>query len=37
VPARTPQQVLASHGLKPGEAVTLDPGDGVIVTPWRRS
>jgi hypothetical protein len=37
VPARTPQQVLAGYGMKPGDAVTLDPGDGVIVTPWRRS
>ncbi len=36
VPARTPQQILAGHGLKPGEAVMLDPDDGVTVTPWRR-
>jgi hypothetical protein len=36
VPARTPQQVLADHGLKAGEAVMLDPQDGVTVTPWRR-
>ncbi|MGQ0683247.1 dihydrofolate reductase [Bradyrhizobium sp.] len=33
---RTPQQVLRSHGLKPGEAQMLDPADGVSVTPWRR-
>jgi hypothetical protein len=37
VPARTPQQVLAGHGLAPGEAVMLDPADGVTVTPWRRT
>jgi dihydrofolate reductase len=34
---RTPQQVLAAQGLKAGEAKMLDPGDGVNVTPWRRS
>jgi hypothetical protein len=33
---RTPQQVLAAHGLKPGQAEMLDPEDGVTVTPWRR-
>src|SRR5262249_62337951 len=33
---RTPQQVLASHGLKPGEAEMLDPAGAVSVTPWRR-
>ena len=34
---RTPQQVLAAHGLKAGAAEMLDPADGVTVTPWRRS
>jgi dihydrofolate reductase len=33
---RTPQQVLAAHGLKAGESEMLDPADGVSVTPWRR-
>jgi dihydrofolate reductase len=33
---RTPQQILAAHGLKAGEAEMLDPADGVSVTPWRR-
>src|SRR5262245_53142649 len=33
---RTPQQILAAHGLRPGEAAMLDPEDGVSVTPWRR-
>ena len=36
-PLRTPQQILAAHGLKPGEAELLDPEDGVNVTPWRRA
>jgi hypothetical protein len=36
VPARTPEQILTSHGLKAGEAQTLDAGDDVTVTPWRR-
>ena len=36
VPARTPQQVLASHGLKAGNALMLDPADEVSVTPWQR-
>jgi hypothetical protein len=33
---RSPQQILASHGLKPGDAQMLDPADEVSVTPWRR-
>jgi hypothetical protein len=37
VPARTPEQILAAHGLKPGDAEMLDPKDGVSVTPWRRN
>jgi dihydrofolate reductase len=36
VPQRSPQQVLAAHGLKPGEARLLDPKHEVSVTPWRR-
>ncbi|HEY0852939.1 MAG TPA: dihydrofolate reductase [Bradyrhizobium sp.] len=36
VGARTPQQILATHGLRPGEAEMLDPEDDVSVTPWRR-
>ena len=32
----TPQQILAAHGLKAGEARMLDAADGVSVTPWRR-
>jgi hypothetical protein len=37
VPAHTPQDILASHGLKPGKAEVLDPADEVSVTPWRRA
>lgn len=37
VPARTPQQVLAAHGLSAGGAQTLDAVHDVTVTPWRRS
>ena len=36
VPAQSPQQVLASHGLKAGQALILDAADDVSVTPWRR-
>ena len=36
VPQRSPQQILAAHGLKAGEAQILDAANGVDVTPWRR-
>jgi len=36
VPERTPHQILAAHGLKPGEPQLLDSAQGVTVTPWRR-
>ncbi len=36
VPTRSPQDVLAAHGLKAGDAQTLDAAAGVSVTPWRR-
>ena len=36
VPERSPQQILAEHGLKPGKAQLLDRGGDVSVTPWRR-
>ena len=36
VPARSPQEILAAHGLDAGEAQMLDAADGVSVTPWRR-
>jgi dihydrofolate reductase len=37
VPTRSPQQILAAHGLKAGEAQILDPAHDVTVTPWRRA
>ena len=37
VPERSPQAILAAHGLTAGEAQILDPAGGVSVTPWRRA
>jgi hypothetical protein len=37
VPDRSPQQILAAHGLHAGEAQMLDAAHDVSVTPWRRS
>ncbi len=37
VPERTPQQILAAHGLKAGETQILDAAHDVSVTPWRRN
>jgi hypothetical protein len=37
VPQRSPQEILAAHGLKAGEAQMLDAADEVSVTPWRRA
>lgn len=36
VPARTPQQVLAAHGLRPTDVRVLDAAHDVTVTAWRR-
>jgi dihydrofolate reductase len=36
VPARTPQAILAAHGLRAGAAEILDAANDVSVTPWRR-
>lgn len=36
VPRRSPQEILAAHGLKAGESRILDVADDVSVTPWRR-
>ena len=36
VPQRSPQQILAAHGLRAGEPQILDSANGVSVTPWRR-
>jgi hypothetical protein len=37
VPARSPQDILAAHGLRAGEPQLLDAAHDVTVTPWRRS
>jgi dihydrofolate reductase len=37
VPERSPQQILAAHGLTPGEPQMLDAANDVSVTPWRRT
>lgn len=36
VPARSPQQILAAHGLRASDAQLLDAAHDVTVTPWRR-
>ena len=36
VPRQSPQDILAAHGLKAGDAQILDAADRVSVTPWRR-
>ena len=36
VPAQSPQQILAAHGLTAGNARILDAADDVSVTPWQR-
>jgi hypothetical protein len=37
VPSRTPEEVLASHGLDSGQRQVLDPAKGVVVVSWQRS
>lgn len=37
VPSRSPQDILAAHGLKAAEIRVLDAERGVDVTAWRRS
>jgi hypothetical protein len=37
VPERSPQQILAAHGLRAGEPRVLDAANDVSVTPWRRN
>jgi dihydrofolate reductase len=36
VPERSPQDILAAHGLRAGDPEILDRAAGVTVTPWRR-
>jgi dihydrofolate reductase len=35
-PTRTPEDVLASHGLKPGATRVLDSAKGATLVSWRR-
>jgi hypothetical protein len=37
VPERTPQQLLAAHGLHAAEEIILDEPHAVSVTAWRRA
>ena len=37
VPEHSPQEILAAHGLKAGDAKILDATNDVSVTPWRRA
>ena len=36
VPRRTPEEVLASHGLNRGPRQALDPANGLAVVSWQR-
>ena len=36
VPARTPEDILKSHGLVRGEKLVLDPSKDLSVVAWRR-
>ncbi len=37
VPMRTPEEVLASHGLDRGQRQVLDPAKGLAIVSWKRS
>ena len=37
VPTRTPEQVLATHGLDWGQQQVLDPAKGLAIVSWQRS
>jgi hypothetical protein len=37
VPASSPQDILAGHGLRAGDVRLLDAAHDVTVTPWRRN
>jgi hypothetical protein len=36
VPARTPEDILESHGLAPNRPEILDGAKGLAVMAWRR-
>src|ERR1700731_2256418 len=37
VPTRTPEEVLASHGLDRDQRQVLDPAKGLVMVSWQRS
>ena len=37
VATRTPEEVLASHGLHRGQRQVLDPAKGLVIVSWERS
>jgi dihydrofolate reductase len=37
VPRRTPEEVLASHGLDRGQQQVPDPTKGLVIVSWQRS
>jgi dihydrofolate reductase len=37
VVTQTPEEVLASHGLHPGQRRVLDAAKGLVIVSWRRS
>ena len=37
VPVRTPEEVLASHGLEPGPQQLLDAANGLTLVSWHRT
>ena len=37
VPTRTPEEVLASHGLDRGQRQVLAPAKGLVIVSWQRS
>ncbi len=37
VPARSPEQVLVSHGLREAERRALDAAKGLLLESWERS
>ena len=37
VPGRTPEEILADHGLEPCRRELLDPAKGLAVVSWRRT
>jgi hypothetical protein len=36
VPIRSPEEILASHGMRPGPTEVLDPGYELTLVKWER-